>query len=154
MGYAYAIAREGVTPVADATILAGITDAAAVNEIVRINEISMGGEAVASAVNRYVLRRATTVGALPTAQTPAELSSAGPASQTAWATTFGTQPITAAAPAVWTYAMNAFGGIIRWAAAPNQEILCSGAVAGDQQVSLESASGTSVISTQILFEEL
>jgi hypothetical protein len=101
MGYGYAVAREGVTPVADATLLAGITDTAAVNEIVRINEIFLGGEATASAVNRYVLRRATTVGSLPTAQTPAELSSSGPAAQTAWATTWGTQPITASAPAVF-----------------------------------------------------
>jgi hypothetical protein len=154
MGYGYAVAREGVTPVADATLLAGITDTAAVNEIVRINEIFLGGEATASAVNRYVLRRATTVGSLPTAQTPAELSSSGPAAQTAWATTWGTQPITASAPAVWTAAMNAFGGVIRWVAAPQQEILCSGAVAADQQVSLESASGTSVMSCQILFEEI
>lgn len=154
MGFTYAVSREGFAPTVDASILAGMTDAAAVNETNKISEISIGGEATASAVNRYVLRRATTVGALPTAQTPAELSSSGPAAQTAWATTWGTEPITAALPAVWTYSMNAFGGIIRWAAAPGQEIFSTGAVAAGQQVSLESASGTSTISCQILFEEV
>lgn len=154
MGYGYALAREGVTPTADETLISGITDSAPTAFVTRINEIFIGGEASASAVNRYVLRRATTVGSLPTAQVPAQLSSAGPAAQAAWATTWGTQPITAALPAVWTTAMNAFGGVVRWVAAPQQEILLTGGVAADQQVSLESTSGTSVISLQVLIEEI
>ena len=154
MGFQYAVAREGVTPVANDTLLALMTNAAAVSVIARVNEIFVGGEATASAVNRYVLRRATGVGATPTAQVAAELSSSGPAAQVTAATTFTTQPTTAAAPAIWTGAMNAFGGVIRWVAAPGQEMLVTGAVAADSQVSFESGSGTSVISCQIIFEEL
>ena len=154
MGFQYAIAREGVTPVVNETLLALMSNAEPVSIIARINEIFLGGEATASAVNRYVLRRASTEGATPVAQTPAELSSSGPAAQVAAATTWTTEPTTVAAPAAWTAAMNAFGGIIRWVAAPGQEILLTGAVEADKQVSLESAAGTSVLSCQLVFEEI
>jgi len=154
MGYGYATAVEGVTPTVNESLIAGITDSAPTAFVTRINEIMLGGEATASAVNRYALRRATTVGSLPTAQVPVQLSSAGPAAQAAWGTAWGTQPITAAAPAAWSAAMNAFGGVIRWVAAPQQEILVTGGVAADQQVSLENITGASVVTAQMLIEEI
>jgi len=154
MGFQYVIAREAVTPVANETLLAMHTNAAAASINSRINEIFVGGEATAAVVNRYVLRRVSTLGITPTAQVPAELSSSSPAAQVTAATTFATEPVTVAAPAVWTAAMNAFGGVIRWVAAPGQEILNTSAVLADLQVSFENAAGISIISCQIVFEEV
>ena len=123
-------------------------------EIARANEISIGGEATSSTVNRFAVRRSTTNLTTPTAQTPAKMSSTSPAAYTDAATTATGEPTTAAAPAIWTYALNVFGGVIRWVAAPGQELLVQGATAGSNEYTLESSSGTGVISTQIVFEEI
>lgn len=146
----YAIAREGVTPVAGNVLLALISGA---DEAYRVTEVSVGGEATSSTVNRMVVRRSTTNGSTATAQTPAELAILGPASVIDGATTFMTEPTTAAAPGLWTYALNVFGGVVRWVAAPGQEIYGYGNTAGNNEVSLESSSGTGVISCQVLYEE-
>lgn len=129
-------------------------------ELSRITEIAFGGEATASAVNRYAVRRSTTNGVTPVAQTAAKGTPMSQAAYTSGAVKVGatqaftTQPVTAAVPGLWTYSMNAFGGVIRWVAAPGQEIYIIGATAGNNEVSSESSSGTSAISHQLVFEEL
>jgi hypothetical protein len=47
-------------------------------------------------------------------------------------------------------AFNAFGGFVRWVAAPGEEIY----YVNSEVVSMRSASGTSVVSSTIVFEEL
>ncbi len=149
----YVVAREGVTPVAGDVLLALTGDA--VSEVGRINEVSVGGESGASNVNRMAVRRSTTNGVGPTTQTPAKMSPSSPAAYLSGATTFTTtQPSTAAAPAIWTYSLNTFGGVVRWVAAPGQELWVVGSAAGNSEVSLESSSGIGVISCQLVFEEL
>lgn len=147
----YVIAREGVIPVAGAVLLALTSQA---NEICRVNEVSVGGEATSSTVNRMAVRRSTTVGSTATTQTPARMSPSAQATIIQGATTFTTEPTTAAAPAIWTYALNVFGGVVRWVAAPGQELWIEGATAGNSEISLESSAGTGTISCQVVFEEI
>lgn len=146
----YAVAREGATPVANETLLALTT---AANEQGMIDEIFIGGEATSSTVNRMVLRRSTTNGTSATTQTPSEMDVRSSAALVQGATTWTTEPTTAAAPAIWTTALNVFGGVVRWVAAPGQELVIQGATAGNSEVSFESASGTGDVSCQIVFEE-
>lgn len=147
----YVIAREGASPSAGDMLLSLTTG---LEEIAQINEIAVMGEATSSGVNRMAYRRSTSNLGTPTAQTPAKLSPTSPAAYTAAATTASAQPTTAAAPAVWTYALNCFGGVVRWSAGPKQEIFHMGATAGSNEGSLESSNGTNSISCQIIFEEV
>src|SRR5262245_110612 len=147
----YTIAREGVTPVAGDVLLALTTGA---DEFCKVVEVAVGGEATVSTINRMTVRRSTTNGLSPVAQTPAKMSPTSPISYTDGATSFGTQPVTAAAPAIWTYALNVFGGLVRWVAAPGQELIVEGSVAGNSQVSLESSVGTGIVSCQLVFEDV
>lgn len=151
MAMSYISAREGVTPIAGEVLLAHTTE---VDEIARLTEVSIGGEATASTVNRMAIRRSSTNGITPTAQTPAPASPTSPASYTSVATTFATQPVTVAAPALWTYALNVFGGVVRWVAAPGQEIWLEGATVGNAELSLESSSGVGLLSCQIIHEDI
>jgi hypothetical protein len=151
MGYRYVTAREGVTPVAGDELLA-LT--AATDKMARVREVAVMGEATASGVNRMAVRRSTTNAITPTAQTPAKISPTSPAAAITAATTHTTQPVTAAAPALWTYALNAFGGIVRWVAAPEDEMWIEGGTAGNNEVSLESSSGTNLVSCQMIHEEM
>jgi hypothetical protein len=147
----YAIAREGATPVAGNVLLALTTG---LEEICRWGQITVQGEASTSTVNRMVVRRSTTNGTTPTAQTPSKLSPTSPAAYTSAATTVSGEPTTAALPGIWTRAFNAFGGIIQWTAAPGQELWNMGATAGSNESSLESSSGTGLISAEVVFEEI
>lgn len=147
----YVIAREGATPVAGNMLLSLTTG---LQEIAQATEVSIGGEATASTVNRMAIRRSSTNLTTPTAQTPAKMSTTSPAAYTDAATTATGEPTTVAAPAIWTYALNVFGGVIRWAAAPGQALLAQGATAGNNEYTLESSSGAGVISCQIVFEEI
>ena len=147
----YVVAREGATPTAAAMML-GLTTG--LEEIARVNEVSIGGEATSSTVNRMAVRRSTTNLTTPTAQTPAKMSPTSPAAYTSGSTTASGEPTTAAAPAIWTYSLNVFGGVVRWVAAPGQELLIMGATAGSNEITLESSSGTGVISCQMVFEEI
>lgn len=148
----YIVGREGLTvPASPAPI---ITLKSAANIVARVNEIFIGGEAVTSTVNRLAMRRSTTDGVTPTAQTPAKASSSQPAAQSTSATAFGTNPTLAAAPAIWATALNVFGGIVRWVAAPGQELYVQGATAGNDEIGLYGPSGTGAITNQMVFEEI
>ena len=152
MGMSYISSREGVTPVAGDMLLGWTTGA---DELARIMEIMIGGEAAASAVNRMAVRRSTTNLITPTAQTPAKRSPTSPASYTLVATTAATQPVTAALPALWTQAFNVFGGQVLWRALEADEgLIIVGATVGSSELSLEASSGTGVISGECVHEDL
>ena len=154
MGYQYMVGNQGITPsVTDQ--LFNITYKSAANIIARVTEIGIGGEATASTVNRMAVRRSSTDGVTPTtAQTPAKASSSGPAAQGTSAVGFTTEPVAAAAPALWAYALNVFGGIVRWVAAPGQELLVQGATAGNDELGLGTLSGVGVVTDQLVVEEI
>ena len=148
----YMTAREGVTPVA-ADMLLSLTTG--LQEIDKVEEIRIGGEATTSTKNRMAVRRSTTNLITPTAQTPAKKSSTSPAAYTDAATTATTQPVTAAAPAIWTESIDAHGNTVHWIAADEEDaLLVQGATAGNNELSLESSSGTGVVSLEMVHREL
>lgn len=148
----YVIAREGVTPVAGDMLLSLTTG---LQEIARVCEIRIGGEAASSTKNRMAVRRSGTNLITPTAQTPAKKSSTSPAAYTDAATTAGTQPVTAAAPAIWTESLDAHGNTVHWIAADDEDdLLVQGATAGNNEMSLESSSGTGALSAEMVFKEV
>lgn len=114
----------------------------------RALEVSIGGEATASAVNRVGLYNSTS-GATPTNQTLEKFSTRSPAAVGTFATTWTTQP-TLNANAVLLFAFNAFGGGDKWIAQPGAELY----VVNSEKISLRSASGTSTVSSHLIIEEM
>lgn len=152
MGFQFVLDGAGVTP---STTAPNPTLKSAANIVNRITEISVGGEATSSTVNRLAWRRSGTDGVTPTAITPGKLSSSSPAAQSTANSNFtGSQPTPAAAPHAWMYALNVFGGVVRWVAAPGQEILEQGSTAGNDEAGFYTLSGTGLCSVQALFEEV
>lgn len=113
----------------------------------RILEIIIGGEATASAVNRIAIQRAGTSITGNTAITPEKFNSRSPAAAGVYGKG-GTQAL--AGNPMLSLAFNAFGGFIRWVAAPGEEIY----FVNSEVVSIRSASGTSTVSATGVFEEL
>lgn len=120
----------------------------------RITEVYIGGEATSSTVNRMALRRLSTNGSTPTNQTPAALN---PLSQAAVAQGYvaaTTGPTIASTQHLNNFALNVFGGLVRWVAAPGEEIYVTASTAPNGEINLDSISGTGVVSTDIKFEEV
>ena len=120
----------------------------------RVVEAFIGGEATSSTVNRMALRRLSTNGATPTNQTPAALNplSAAAVSQGYVAATTG--PTIASTQHLGNWALNTFGGIIRWVAAPGEELYATASTAPNGELCLDSISGLGVVSTDLKFEEM
>lgn len=122
--------------------------------MLKVVEFFIGGEATASTVNRMSLRRASTNSVTPTNQVPAALNfnSAAAVSQGSVAATTG--PTIASTQHLANVALNAFGGIVRWVAAPGEEIWAALTTAPNSELILDSISGVGIISSDIKFEEL
>lgn len=119
----------------------------------RIVEWYLGGEATSSTVNRMVVGRSTTVGTTSTAITANKHNNASAAASASCWTAYSTQPAFATVN-LNTLAFNAFGGVVRWVAAPGEEEYVIGTTAADSEISLRSAAGTGLISADCHFEEL
>ena len=113
----------------------------------RILEIIFGGEATTSAVNRVAVQRAGTSITGNTAITPEKFNSRSPAAAGTYGKA-GTQAL--AGNPMLSLAFNAFGGFLRWVAGPGEELY----FVNSEVISIRSASGTSVISSTGVFEEL
>jgi len=113
----------------------------------RILEIIIGGEATVSAVARVLVNRAGTSITGNSAQTPEKFNSRSPAAAGTYGST-GTQALVG--NAMVALAFNAFGGFIRWVAAPGEEMY----YVNSEVISMRSASGTSTVSSTGIFEEL
>lgn len=120
----------------------------------RINEVFIGGEATSSTVNRMAVRRASTNASTPTNIAPGALNSLSAASVAQGYQAATTGPTIASTNHLLNLAFNAFGGVIRWVAAPGQEIYCTAAATPNGEIILDSISGTGTVSTHLLFEEL
>lgn len=112
----------------------------------RILELIIGGEATASAVNRITVGRAGTSITGNSSITAVQFNSRSPNAAGTYGKS-GTQTITST---LLSLAINAFGGMIRWVAAPGEEIY----YVNSEVVSVRSASGTSLVSMTGIFEEL
>lgn len=123
----------------------------------RVVEVFIGGEATSSTVNRMAYRRCSTNAGTPVAVTPAPLSAmTAVASVAAGYVTATTGPTIAnlANGHLLNLAFNAFGGVIRWVAAPGEEIYNMGTTANNSESVLDSISGTGLVSTHLIFEEI
>jgi hypothetical protein len=122
--------------------------------MLRVMDLYIGGEATASTVNRMSLRRASTNSGTPTNQVPAasNYNSQAAVSQGSVASTTG--PIIASTQHLGNFALNAFGGVVRWVAAPGEEIWAGLAAAPNSELILDSISGVGVVSQDVHFEEI
>lgn len=114
----------------------------------RLLEVSIQGEAAASAVNRAGLYLSTS-GATPTNQTMEKFSSRSPAAAGTFATAWTTQPTLNTNPLLW-FAFNAFGGGDKWVAQPGAEVY----LVNGEKTSQRSATGTSTVSGHVIVEEM
>lgn len=113
----------------------------------RVLEIIIGGEATTSAVNRVGFGQMNATLAGNSAITPEKFNSRSPAA----AGTYGHSNTSALlAGYMLSIAFNAFGGFIRWVAAPGEEMY----YVNSEVIGLRSLSGTSTCSSTIVFEEL
>lgn len=120
-------------------------------------EVYMGGLAGASAPAQMLLARDSTVGAtglsgvLVSALDPATAALAAPPVGLSASTT---KPQRSSTLQLLALAFNAFGGVVRWVAAPGQEIGMLGNAASFGEISLSHASsGTpGLMSSHIIFE--
>lgn len=113
----------------------------------RVLEWIIGGEATSSAVNRVAIAQMNATLAGSATVTSEKFNSRSPAA----AGTYGNANTSALiAGNMLVLAFNAFGGFIRWVAAPGEEQY---AVNGEV-ISLRSLSGTSTVSGTMIFEEL
>lgn len=120
----------------------------------RIVEFFIGGEATASTVNRMALRRLSTNAATPTNQVPAATNPLSLASTSDGYVAATTGPTIATTQHLANVALNTFGGVVRWVAAPGEEIWATAGTAPNGELCLDSISGTGVVSTDIKFEEI
>lgn len=111
---------------------------------VNLLEVYMGGLAAAAAPAQMLLARDSTVGAtsltgvLTTALDASTAALAAPPPAFSASTT---KPQRSATAQLLALAFNAFGGVVRWVAAPGQEIGLITATASAGEISLSSASG-------------
>lgn len=112
-------------------------------QVNRITEIYMGGQATSSAPTPMILARDSTVGAtlsvgLVVPTNPAAVLIANPPVAFTTATT---KPQRSATLQLLQLGFNAFGGIVRWVAAPGYEIGMLGAAASFGEISLSCMTG-------------
>ena len=159
----YSVGFANVTPVAvaattnytDAGYPTFIQGANSTSRLV-VGEIYIGGEeASASSVNRMIFARDSTVAATGiSGNTLAALggSTVAPGSLPVYGSTSTTKPQRSSTLSLLNLAFNAYGGLIRWVAAPGFEISIVGNTASLGEASLASASGTGKVSGHVLLE--
>jgi hypothetical protein len=140
----FSIVNAGVALSTTADLLS--TQAAAAGQN-RILEIIIGGEATASAVNRVSVQRSGTTFTSNTAITPEKFNSRSPAAAGVYGKA-STQALVG--NPMLSLAFNAFGGFLRWVAAPGEELYG----VNSEIISVRSASGISSVSGTVIFEEL
>lgn len=119
-------------------------------------EVYLGGEATTSTVNEMEVARDSTVGGTLSFGAGGYAASLSP-NYTKQATAFNTsstKPQKSSTLHLLSLAFNAFGGVVRWVAAPGEEIIMAGAAASFGETSLTSASGVGKLSSTLVWEEL
>ena len=156
----YTAAAAGWTPVAHADGASALANASyqalrtTTASTLRVTEVFVGGEATSSTVNRMSLRRLSTNATTPTDVAPAPLNPLSAAAISQGYSASATGPTIASTGHLLNLALNAFGGVVRWVAAPGQEIWATAQTAPNGQLVLDSISGTGIVSTHLIFEEM
>src|SRR4051812_32887480 len=123
-------------------------------------EVYMGGQAGASAPSIMLLSRDSTVQATPTALTTGQSDAAFDPSTAALAAppvafvASTTKPQRSATLGLLNLSFNAFGGIVRWVAAPGEEIGVLGNTASLGEISLSAFTGGTpgLMGSHIIYE--
>lgn len=128
-------------------------------QLLKLIEVFMGGLASASSVTNMVLARDSTVNVTPTALTTAQSDAALDPSTAALAappvafTASTTKPQRSATLGLLSLPFNAFGGLVRWVAAPGEEIGILGNTASLGEASLSCYSGSpGAIGSHLIYE--
>ena len=117
------------------------------------HEVSVSGLGTASAANELDVARATTVGATPTAQTPAQIDPLSAAAASTVATAWTTQPVVSAVK-ILRLGCNSNGGVYRWVAKPGEEIALYDTVTTGQLSVRFGVGGSQQMAVGIVFEEM
>ena len=136
--------------------------AGSTTQVLRVREIFMGGQATTSAPSLMIVSRDSTVQATPTALTTGQSDAAiDPASAALAAppvafTASTTKPQRSATLGLLNLSYNAFGGIVRWVAAPGTELVILGNTASFGELSLSAYTGGTpgLTGSHILYEPL
>lgn len=123
-----------------------------------VGEIEVGGQATSSAPQYLLFARDSTIGATgltgvrTAALDPADL---GKTSPTVAFSTTTTKPQRSATLSLLNLTFNAFGGLVRWVAAPGYEISMVGNTASLGELSLSGFTGTTpgLVGAHILYEQ-
>lgn len=151
VGYTPIAHADGATALVSSSYQAVRTETTSTLKVV---EFFIGGESTASTVNRMSLRRLSTNAATPTNQVPAALNPLSAASASDGYVAATTGPTIASTQHLANVALNTFGGVVRWVAAPGEEVYATASTAPNGELCLDSISGTGVVSTDIKFEEI
>lgn len=144
---------------ADGTYV-GVIQGGSATQRVNILEVFMGGQAAASAPSIMVLARDSTVGATLGATTAIDAAldaaTAALAAPPLVGNFFTTKPQRSASLQLLNLSFNAFGGVVRWLAAPGEEISIVGNTASLGEVSLSAFTGgtTGLMGAHIIYEPL
>lgn len=123
----------------------------------RIVEVYIGGEATSSVASAMAVRRATTAAATPTNRQPAPYNPSSQAAVFDFLITATTQPTPAVNTTVehlLNLGMNLFGGIVRWVAAPDEEIWFYGTATNNNSIGLSPVTGAGTASAHYVVEEM
>jgi hypothetical protein len=157
----YSISTNGVTLSTSKDYKTIQTSTSGAGSMCLVTEVAVLGEATSSTVVRTIVNRPTanaaTIGA--NTQTPEKFNPGSPAAGatiagTATAVTSWTTDATLSAGDIVSITFNAFGGIFRWVAPPDYEVVvCPVGTATAGQLSFRSRTGTPVVSGHIIYEE-
>lgn len=150
------------TATADTTNLANQTHmsilGATAIQRTKISEVYMGGQAAASSPMYMLLARNSQVGATPTISSGFDAAldpaMAAAALCTPYNNAVTTFPQRSATLHLLNLTFNAFGGIVRWVAAPDEEVQIVGSTASLGDVSLSQVTGgtSAAIGAHIVYE--
>lgn len=124
---------------------------------INVSEIYLGGQATSSTVNQVAVARDSTVGATGlsggtlAALDGATAALAAPPVQFNSSTT---KPQRSSTLYLLSPSFNAFGGIVRWVAAPGYELGMLGNTASLGELSISTVSGAGLMGCHILFEPM
>ena len=134
----------------------GFLRSGAATQMLRVNEVYIGGEDTASTPTTMILARTSTisVGALSVGNNAlTDATSTAPGTTAAWGSTAATTfPQRSATLYLLDLSLNTYGGIARWQARYGEEITAYGNTASLGEMVLSSKTGTGKSSGHILYE--
>jgi hypothetical protein len=140
----YTDAVSNVTPTVGNDLITVLATAAVIFQVI---DVLIGGMGTASAAQSVNVQR-TTAGTTPTSQTPSPTNPNSPAATVTASTGWSVQPT--AGVILLSLPVNANGGVVRWLAAPGEEIL----TLVSTNISLRQGVGTVAENANIVWDQM